>query len=38
MEEDRLIKIPGEKIIVMEKGKDFVRNICMAFDALFWRR
>ena len=32
MEADGLIKISTTSIIVTEKGKPFVRNICMAFD------
>lgn len=30
--EDGLIKSEGNKLIVEEKGRMFVRNICMAFD------
>ena len=29
---DQLIEITNNKIIVTEKGKPFIRNICMAFD------
>ncbi|SHI52740.1 oxygen-independent coproporphyrinogen III oxidase [Flavobacterium haoranii] len=32
MEVDGLLKIFDNKLIVTEKGKPFVRNICMAFD------
>ena len=32
METDGLLKIKDNKLIVTEKGKPFVRNICMAFD------
>ncbi|WP_298302601.1 oxygen-independent coproporphyrinogen III oxidase [Flavobacterium sp.] len=32
MENDGLVKISSETIQVTEKGKPFVRNICMAFD------
>ena len=32
METDGLIVISSKKIVVTEKGKPFVRNICMAFD------
>jgi oxygen-independent coproporphyrinogen-3 oxidase len=32
METDGLLGISGKKIVVTEKGKPFVRNICMAFD------
>jgi len=34
MEADGLMKIQGNNIQVTEKGKPFVRNICMAFDLL----
>lgn len=30
---DELLTIENNKLIVTEKGKPFVRNICMAFDA-----
>ena len=30
--DDDLIQIAGDKLIVKEKGRMFVRNICMAFD------
>lgn len=33
IEEDGLLEIQDKKLIVTEKGKPFVRNICMAFDA-----
>ena len=32
MKNDKLIEIKDAKLIVTEKGKPFVRNICMAFD------
>ena len=32
MEADGLLKFLDHGIIVTEKGKPFVRNICMAFD------
>ena len=32
METDGLLKISSQSIQVTEKGKPFVRNICMAFD------
>ena len=32
METDGLIVISSKKIVVTEKGKPFVRNLCMAFD------
>jgi len=30
--DDGLIEISGNKLIVKEKGRMFVRNVCMAFD------
>jgi len=33
MEEDGLVIIDGNKLTVPEKGRLFVRNICMCFDA-----
>jgi oxygen-independent coproporphyrinogen-3 oxidase len=30
--EDDLIKVTNERVVVKEKGRMFVRNICMAFD------
>lgn len=32
MQQDDLLEIKENKLIVTEKGKPFVRNICMAFD------
>ena len=37
IEADGLIEIGDKKIAVTEKGKPFVRNICMAFDARLMR-
>ncbi|OUR93368.1 oxygen-independent coproporphyrinogen III oxidase [Flavobacteriales bacterium 34_180_T64] len=37
MENDGLIVLSSNQIIVTEKGKPFVRNICMAFDVLLQR-
>ncbi|MDO6597089.1 oxygen-independent coproporphyrinogen III oxidase [Oceanihabitans sp. 2_MG-2023] len=37
MEQDELIEIFSNKIIITDKGKPFVRNICMAFDLLLQR-
>ncbi len=34
METDGLLKINQTSLQVTEKGKPFVRNICMAFDLL----
>jgi len=38
MELDDLLEINSTNIIVNEKGKPFVRNICMAFDLLLQRK
>lgn len=35
---DELVVIEGKKITVTEKGKPFVRNICMAFDLRMKRK
>ena len=32
MQQDGLLEIKENKLVVTEKGKPFVRNICMAFD------
>jgi oxygen-independent coproporphyrinogen-3 oxidase len=32
MQQDGLLELQKNKLIVTEKGKPFVRNICMAFD------
>ncbi len=37
MEEDGLVKIGFEKLQITEKGRPFVRNVCMAFDVLLQR-
>jgi oxygen-independent coproporphyrinogen-3 oxidase len=36
MEFDELIEIEPYRLRVTEKGKAFVRNVCMAFDARLW--
>ena len=33
MKEDGLVEVEGKKLTVPEKGRLFVRNICMCFDA-----
>jgi oxygen-independent coproporphyrinogen-3 oxidase len=38
MAQDGLIKIADSSVTVLEKGKPFVRNICMAFDLRLKRR
>ena len=37
MEEDGLIGLSPFHLRVTQKGKSFLRNICMAFDARLWR-
>ncbi len=37
MEEDGLVEINFENLQITEKGRPFVRNICMAFDVLLQR-
>ena len=32
MTQDELIKITDQKIVVLEAGRPFIRNVCMAFD------
>lgn len=36
MEFDELVEIEPFRLIITEKGKAFVRNVCMAFDARLW--
>lgn len=38
MEKDDLLVINKNKILVTEKGKPYVRNICMAFDLRLKRK
>ncbi|MEW4925591.1 oxygen-independent coproporphyrinogen III oxidase [Algibacter sp. 2305UL17-15] len=38
METDGLIAINSNSIAITEKGKPFVRNVCMAFDVLLQRK
>jgi oxygen-independent coproporphyrinogen-3 oxidase len=38
MENDGLVEISSNGICVTEKGRPFVRNICMAFDLLLQRK
>lgn len=37
-EQDDLIEFGEKQVIVTEKGKPFIRNICMAFDLLLQRK
>jgi len=36
MEFDELVEIEPFRLRITEKGKAFVRNVCMAFDARLW--
>lgn len=36
-QKDGLVTIENNKITVTEKGRPFIRNICMAFDARLQR-
>lgn len=38
MEADGLVLIDSNKLTITEKGKPFVRNVCMAFDVLLKRK
>ena len=38
MEKDELIEISVNRVRVTEKGRPFIRNICMAFDLLLHRK
>jgi oxygen-independent coproporphyrinogen-3 oxidase len=35
---DKLISISDAQVIVSDKGKDFLRNICLAFDERYWHK
>jgi len=37
-ERDGLLEFERKQVIVTEKGKPFIRNICMAFDLLLQRK
>ena len=37
-EHDGLLEFESKQVIVTEKGKPFIRNICMAFDVLLQRK
>jgi oxygen-independent coproporphyrinogen-3 oxidase len=38
LEQDGLIEFERKQLIVTEKGRPFIRNICMAFDLLLQRK
>lgn len=38
LEKDGLVDITADSVTVTEKGKPFIRNICMAFDARLWKK
>jgi oxygen-independent coproporphyrinogen-3 oxidase len=35
---DGLLELERKQVIVTEKGKPFIKNICMAFDLLLQRK
>lgn len=37
-EKDDLIEVTDDKIIIKEKGKLFLRNVCLAFDKKYWEK
>ncbi len=38
LESDGLIELKPFQLKITEKGKPFMRNICMAFDARYWQK
>ncbi|MEQ9378511.1 MAG: oxygen-independent coproporphyrinogen III oxidase [Imperialibacter sp.] len=36
--QDELIELRGDNVHITEKGRAFIRNICMAFDKRLWRK
>ena len=36
LKEDGLVEWKGNHLKITEKGKPFVRNVCMAFDVRLW--
>lgn len=34
---DGLVVVEADRVVVTEKGKPYIRNICMAFDACLWK-
>ena len=35
---DKLIRVNGNEAVVSDKGKLFLRNICLAFDKRYWQK
>ena len=35
---DDLLEIRGNKIVIKEAGKLFLRNICLAYDKRYWQK
>jgi len=35
---DKLITIQNNKVILTQKGRFFLRNICLAFDKRYWKK
>ena len=38
LEADGLIEVNGQHLKVTERGRPFLRNICLAFDARYWQK
>ena len=38
LEADGLIEVNGQHLRVTERGRPFLRNICLAFDARYWQK
>jgi oxygen-independent coproporphyrinogen-3 oxidase len=38
LEADGLVKIDAYHLTVTAQGRNFLRNICMAFDARYWKK
>lgn len=38
MEKDGLVLLLPNQLIITEKGRPFVRNVCMCFDEYLWRK
>ncbi|MBL7933971.1 MAG: oxygen-independent coproporphyrinogen III oxidase [Bacteroidia bacterium] len=38
LERDELLDMQPGRLLVTEKGKAFLRNICLCFDAHYWRK
>jgi oxygen-independent coproporphyrinogen-3 oxidase len=38
LQDDGLVKINPFSVVVTLEGRNFLRNICMAFDARYWQK